>query len=118
MEAKLKKAELLNKDNDILKWKELEINTSSQVLTLIFNDHREDIELTALEYKLIMHFANNCEKVLSRESILDDIWGEDIHVYSRSVDTHVSKLRKKLGDHGELIESIHGVGYKFTPNSY
>jgi len=118
IEAKLKKADLLNKDSELMKWKELEINTSSQVLTLIYPQHSEDIELTALEYKLLMHFANNCEKVLSRESILDDIWGEDVHVYSRSVDTHVSKLRKKLGNHGELIESVHGVGYKFNPTAH
>jgi two-component system phosphate regulon response regulator PhoB len=115
VEAKLKKQHLLNAQNNILSWKEMSINTSGQTITLNLGDKTEELELTALEYKLLMYFANNCEKVLSRDEILSEIWGDDIHVYSRSVDTHVSKLRKKLGDHGELIESVHGVGYKFMP---
>ena len=64
-----------------------------------------------------MYFAINEGKVLNREDILDEIWGQDVHVYSRSVDTHVSKLRKKLLGASEVIESVHGVGYKFRPTS-
>lgn len=117
IEAKLKKQSRIEDGKDYHKWKELEVNTASQVITLIDEDKREEIELTALEYKLFMFFSNNCHTVLSRDQILNEIWGQDIHVYSRSVDTHVSKLRKKLSFHGELIESVHGVGYKFNPTT-
>ncbi|NOT80363.1 MAG: winged helix-turn-helix transcriptional regulator [Bacteriovoracaceae bacterium] len=52
---------------------------------------------------------------MARDEILNDIWGQDIHVYQRSVDTHVSKLRKKLGVVSHILESVHGSGYKFNP---
>jgi two-component system phosphate regulon response regulator PhoB len=56
--------------------------------------------------------------VIERDTILNDIWGEDVHVYSRSVDTHVSKLRKKLESVSVIIESVHGAGYKFNPSNH
>ncbi len=62
-----------------------------------------------------MYFAHHPGEVLDRDKMLNDIWGEDIHVYQRSVDTHVSRLRKKLGAASHVIESIHGSGYKFKP---
>jgi DNA-binding response OmpR family regulator len=73
------------------------------------------IELTALEFKLLMLFALRPNEVIARDEILDQIWGKDVHVYSRSVDTHVSKLRRKLEALPELIQSVHGAGYKFCP---
>jgi DNA-binding response OmpR family regulator len=115
IEAKLKKIDILLKSTDQLEWKEISINKSSQTLKVLNNGNWEPIELTALEFKLLMYFAINEGKVLDRESILNEIWGEDVHVYSRSVDTHVSKLRKKLLGAAETIESVHGVGYKFNP---
>ncbi len=115
IEAKLKKLDILLKSSDILEWKEISINKSSQTLKVSNEGNWEDVDLTALEFKLLMYFAINEGKVLKREDILDEIWGEDIHVYARSVDTHVSKLRKKLLGASEIIESVHGVGYKFSP---
>ncbi|MBC99128.1 MAG: DNA-binding response regulator [Halobacteriovoraceae bacterium] len=117
IEAKLRKLDILMKSSDILEWNELSINKSSQTLKVISDGDWENVELTALEFKLLMYFAVNEGKVLNREDILDEIWGQDVHVYSRSVDTHVSKLRKKLLGASETIESVHGVGYKFCPTS-
>ena len=117
IEAKLRKLDILMKSSDILEWNELSINKSSQTLKVISDGDWENVELTALEFKLLMYFAVNEGKVLNREDILDEIWGQDVHVYSRSVDTHVSKLRKKLLGASETIESVHGVGYKFCPIS-
>jgi len=117
IEAKLKKLDLLLKSSDILDWNEITINKSSQTLKVLTDGEWESVELTALEFKLLMYFAINEGKVLNREDILDEIWGQDVHVYSRSVDTHVSKLRKKLLGASEVIESVHGVGYKFRPTS-
>lgn len=117
IEAKLRKLDILMKSSDILEWNELSINKSSQTLKVITDGDWENVELTALEFKLLMYFAVNEGKVLNREDILDEIWGQDVHVYSRSVDTHVSKLRKKLLGASETIESVHGVGYKFCPTS-
>lgn len=115
IEAKLKKRELLLKNSDHMEWDTIQIDKSAQTLKVKENGDWEDIELTALEFKLLMLFANNVNKVLERDTILNEIWGKDVHVYSRSVDTHVSKLRKKLLSSSEQIESVHGVGYKFNP---
>ncbi len=115
VEAKLKKIEILRKSVDLLRWSEIEINMSSQEVRIFDQDNFQGIDLTALEFKILTYFANRKGDVVSRDSMLNDIWGEDIHVYSRSVDTHVSKLRKKLGPVAHIIESIHGAGYKFSP---
>lgn len=115
VEAKLKKIEIQRKSVDLLKWAEIEINMASQEVKVFEEDAFHEIELTALEFKILTYFANRKGIVVSRDSMLNDIWGEDIHVYSRSVDTHVSKLRKKLGPVSQIIESVHGAGYKFSP---
>ncbi len=116
VEAKLKKIQALRKTIDFLKWKEIEINKSSQEVRILEDNKFKSIELTALEFKLLTYFANRKGNVIDRETMLNDIWGEDVHVYSRSVDTHVSKLRKKLGPVSYIIESVHGAGYKFSPS--
>lgn len=118
VEAKFKKNDMLKKKSDQLKWREIQINKARQEVHIIHNENElQKIDLTALEFKLLMYFANRPHEVISRDKILDDLWGEDVHVYSRSVDTHVSKLRKKLESVSHIIESIHGSGYKFCPQS-
>ncbi len=72
------------------------------------------MDLTPIEFKLLLFLSKDLNKVHSRDEILNTVWGESIHVYSRSVDTHISKLRKKLGDKGEYIESVHGTGYRLA----
>lgn len=115
VDAKLKKREVLKQTSDILKWKEIEIDKSSQEVSIRQNNEMQPIELTALEFKLLTYFASRAGEVIDRETLLDEIWGKDVHVYSRSVDTHVSKLRKKLDEVSDIIESVHGAGYKFNP---
>lgn len=117
LESRLRKLDLSKHNADRLKWKELEINKSRQEVSILDGDKFQRIDLTALEFKLLMYFAAKPGNVIPRDQILNDIWGEDIHVYHRSVDTHVSKLRKKLGPIAHVIESVHGAGYKFSPTS-
>lgn len=117
LQARLRKNKLQVLQSDIFKWKELEINRTRQEVLISKDFIQEKIELTALEFKILMYFAVRPYEVIPREKILNDIWGEDIHVYSRSVDTHVSKLRKKLSYVSYIVESIHGCGYKFCPSS-
>lgn len=70
------------------------------------------IELTATEYDLLLYFANNIDLALSRESIIDRIWGYDYFGDFRTVDTHVKRLRKKIGQCEFTIETVRGVGYQ------
>lgn len=71
------------------------------------------IDLTATEFKLIMLFARSPGRVFTRDILMDVIWGQEYYGIDRTVDTHVSRLRRKLGEFGKHIETVHGVGYRF-----
>ena len=70
------------------------------------------LDLTKSEYKLLETLMSNQGKVLSRERLINEIQGSDVNVVGRTVDTHVFGLRKKLGSHSDLIETIRGIGYR------
>ena len=72
----------------------------------------QPLELTRSEFRLLESLMSNQGKVLSRESLIGEIQGENVNVVGRTVDTHVFGLRKKLGRHAELIETIRGIGYR------
>ena len=71
------------------------------------------IELSFKEFELLTYFINNQGVALSRERILNNVWNYDYFGDARTIDTHVKKLRSKLGDKGEYIKTIWGMGYKF-----
>lgn len=75
-------------------------------------DGRE-IELSYKEFELLSYFVENQGIALSREKILNNVWNYDYFGDARTIDTHVKKLRSKLGDKGEYIKTIWGMGYKF-----
>lgn len=74
----------------------------------------EEIPLTALEFRLLSTFIRRRGRVQSRERLLDDVWGIDVEVTTRTVDTHVKRLREKLGQGGRYIETVRGIGYRFS----
>ena len=71
------------------------------------------IELSYKEFELLSYFVDNQGIALSREKILNNVWNYDYFGDARTIDTHVKKLRSKLGDKGEYIKTIWGMGYKF-----
>ncbi|HJC90155.1 MAG TPA: response regulator transcription factor, partial [Candidatus Mediterraneibacter excrementigallinarum] len=71
------------------------------------------IELSYKEFELLAYFVENQGIALSREKILNNVWNYDYFGDARTIDTHVKKLRSKLGDKGEYIRTIWGMGYKF-----
>ncbi|MCY6371004.1 response regulator transcription factor [Clostridium ganghwense] len=73
----------------------------------------EDVMLSPKEYDLLLFFAKNESIALSREKILDKVWGYDYYGGLRTVDTHVKRLREKLKSKAELIKTVRGSGYKF-----
>lgn len=75
------------------------------------------IELTPKEYELLLYMLKNREIALSREQILDAVWGFDYYGDYRTVDTHIKRLRTKLEHCGEYIQTVRGLGYKFEVNS-
>ncbi len=73
----------------------------------------EKVELTYTEFELLYFLTQNAGIALSRDKILDNVWRYDYYGDARTVDTHIKKLRAKLGDGGECIKTIRGLGYKF-----
>lgn len=73
-----------------------------------------EVTLTAKEFRLLETLMSRPGRVFSRERLLDDVWGSDITVTPRTIDTHLKRLREKLGNSGELIETVRGVGYRFA----
>lgn len=72
------------------------------------------LELTSSQFKLLFHFLRNEGKTISREEILKDVWGEEINVSDRTVDTHIYAIRQQLKTHKKMIHSVHGKGYRFS----
>ncbi|MCK4359978.1 MAG: response regulator [Candidatus Cloacimonetes bacterium] len=73
----------------------------------------KEINLTTTEFKLLSILAERPGWVFSRNKLLDKLWGEDKIVLDRTIDVHITQLRKKLGEYSKLIKSVRGIGYKF-----
>ncbi len=101
-------AENLEEDN--LTFKDLLIDNSKHKVFL----SNKKISLTAKEYTLLKYLLTKADKVQTRDILLDKVWGYDNSVTTRTVDTHVKRLRSKLGKYGKNIETIRGVGYIFN----
>ncbi len=71
-----------------------------------------EVELTALEFRLLITFYERRERVQSRATLHDDVWGVSPDLATRTVDTHVKRLREKLGSARDYIETVRGVGYR------
>ena len=72
------------------------------------------VTLTALEFRLLKQLVDRRGRVQSRDQLLSDVWGYSSDVTTRTVDTHIKRLREKLGTMGKYIQTIRGVGYKFS----
>ena len=76
--------------------------------------NKEQIILTALEFRLLKQLIDRRGRVQSRDQLLSDVWGYSAEVTTRTVDTHIKRLREKLGTMGKYVQTIRGVGYKFS----
>jgi DNA-binding response OmpR family regulator len=101
---------------------ETQYNVINKIITVgsikVFPDefkvtvNNETISLTATEYQLLVFLAERAGKLQSREALLQKVWGYEGQVNTRTVDTHIKRLRQKLGSAGSMIETIHGFGYQ------
>ncbi len=87
-------------------------------LTLDEDAHRcfvaeEEVVLTTKEFQLLRNLMSNAGRVQTREKLLEKVWGSDVTVTTRTIDTHMKRLREKLGSAGDCIETVRGVGYRF-----
>lgn len=94
---------------DVVQIKDLEINVSSYTASI----GKKKLVLPRKEFETLVYLIRNKGRVLTRESILNAVWGENVHVVDRTVDVHIRKIREKLDIYADLIETVPGVGYRF-----
>lgn len=107
--ALLKRASIDKSKSGIMNFDGLEINEISHNVTI----DGEEILLSPKEYDLLLYFAKNKGIALSRDTILDKVWGFDYYGGLRTVDTNIKRLREKLKDKADYIVTVRGSGYKF-----
>ena len=108
VEAILRRSNLLTND-DVISAGGIELDKAAHQVKI----DGQEIELSYKEFELLTYFLENQGIALSREKILNNVWNYDYFGDARTIDTHVKKLRSKLGEKGEMIKTIWGMGYKF-----
>ncbi len=111
VKAVLKRTRSVGREEENIKVHELEIDVNSKLVSL----HKKPIELTKKEFEILRLLIENQDRIFSREDIMERIWESDVIVDSRTVDVHITRLRKKLENYSEMIVSRKGYGYSFNP---
>ena len=96
-------------DSPVIRIDRLEINRANYTVHL----GKREIFFPKKEFEILALLAANPGRVFSREALLNQIWGVDVHVVDRTVDVHIRKVREKLGADGDRIETVKGVGYRY-----
>ena len=101
------------KEEEILSVGGIEIDQTAHVVKI----DGQPIDLSYKEFELLCYFVENKGIALSREKILNNVWNYDYYGDARTIDTHVKKLRSKMGEKGDMIKTIWGMGYKLSEDS-
>ena len=109
----LKKQTESVESNELVEFGPIKLNLDAHEV-LINND---EIILTALEFKLLKHLLQRRGRVQTRDQLLGDVWGYSSEITTRTVDTHIKRLREKLGTVGDYIQTVRGVGYRLNNQS-
>ena len=97
------------KTEDVVTYKGLVINMTAREVTI----DGKKVQMTPKEYELLFYLVRNMNIALSREKLLEEVWGFDFYGDDRTVDTHIKMLRNSLGEYRNLIVTLRGMGYKF-----
>lgn len=114
VEAKIKKMDRISTDNEQIDYGPFCINLASYELKINDGDNKQKINLTPNEFKILVKLIKNKEKVVSREQIIDSVWGNGTFIEDRTIDKHISSLRKKLGIHSQHLKTIPQLGYSIN----
>ena len=97
------------KTEDVVTYKGLVVNMTAREVTI----DGKKVQMTPKEYELLFYLVRNMNIALSREKLLEEVWGFDFYGDDRTVDTHIKMLRNSLGEYRNLIVTLRGMGYKF-----
>ncbi len=109
IKAILKRGKIEESPKDIIERGSLVINVPKHRVTV----NNKEVELTPIEFKLLVTLIERKGRIQSRDQLLSDVWDMHADVFTRTVDTHIKRLREKLGKAGEQIETVRGLGYRF-----
>lgn len=107
--AVLNRANASKNVEDVITYKGLEINFTAREVKI----DGQKVSMTPKEYDLLFYLVKNMNIALSREKLLEEVWGFDFYGDDRTVDTHIKMLRNSLGEYRNLIVTLRGMGYKF-----
>jgi two-component system alkaline phosphatase synthesis response regulator PhoP len=93
----------------IIKVGEMEIHADNYVVKM----GETELSLPKKEFEVLLFLVRHPDRVISRETLLNEIWGQDVYVIDRTVDVHIRKIREKLGRYASHIDTVKGVGYRF-----
>ncbi len=96
-------------DQEFIRIDDLEINVPNYTIRLA----GKEVPFVRKEFEMLVFLARNRGRVVTRESMLNGVWGENVVVVDRTVDVHIRKIREKLGRYADIIETVKGVGYRF-----
>ncbi len=111
--AKMRKSERGHHLSEVLRAGDLKIDVLKQKVWVQKGQEATAVDLTTLEFKLLLNFVRAPERVFTREFLLNEVWGMNVSVTDRTVDTHIGHLRKKLSASKTKIETVIGSGYRF-----
>ena len=109
VEAILKRGKTLENIKDSTEKSGIEIDDKARTVTV----DGKNVEMSLREYELLKYLLDNVGVALSRDKILNNVWNYDYYGDSRTIDSHIKKIRHKLGKKGKYIKTVRGIGYKF-----
>jgi two-component system, OmpR family, phosphate regulon response regulator PhoB len=113
VKAVLKRGKTVEEETEILNVGKITIDISRHEVKI----DKQEVALTQIEFKLLVTLLKRKGRVQSRDKLLEDVWDMASDVTTRTIDTHIKRLREKLGECGKLIETVRGIGYKFSEAS-
>jgi two-component system alkaline phosphatase synthesis response regulator PhoP len=99
----------LQKSDETIEIDDLTINLANYTITT----GGREVPLRKKEFETLVYLVTHNNRVITREELLNAVWGENVHVVDRTVDVHIRKIREKLGSYAKLLETVKGVGYRF-----
>jgi DNA-binding response OmpR family regulator len=112
VESKVNKAQKSRVSIESLKRGPFRFDIPSLSLFIELNGAEQKVDITPIEFKVLLKLAQNNHRVFSRQQLIDSVWGNGVYIEDRCVDKHISTLRKKISPHGKAIKTISGVGYE------
>jgi DNA-binding response OmpR family regulator len=113
VEARLRDLNVEKNRDEIFEKYDLKFFIAVQKVSLLIEGREVELSLTPLEFKLLIHLAKHADQIFTRDQLIEAIWGSHTYVVDRTIDVHISNLRKKLTQSCSAIVSIHGTGYRF-----